>query len=304
MSIPKHNELRVPVLEYLKNNGASASKDIVSPLSQSLKLTEEEITQLYPSGNGPIFKDRISWALTYLGMSGLINKLGRGIYEISNKGIELLKTPNKVDEYIEKEMKVREASKKESATSLTIFSKEISTPQEELSKSYANIKKSICDEILDTIIRKNPREFENLVVLLLQKMGYGGKIKNAGLVTQATNDKGIDGVIKEDELGLGKIHIQAKRYNQDKAIGREEVQKFVGALAGAQSRKGVFITTSYYSKGAIDFAKTLSTNTSIVLIDGEKLAEYIYDFDLGMQTEQTINIKRMDNDFWDSMQDS
>jgi restriction system protein len=135
-------------------------------------------------------------------------------------------------------------------------------------------------------------------------MGYGGEIKNSGFVTSRTNDGGIDGIIKEDILGLGRIHIQAKRYKLDSGIGREAIQSFVGALAVAQSNKGVFITTSYFSKGAIDYAENLNGLTTVVLIDGEQLAEYIYDFDLGMQVEQTIQIKKLDSDFWDSMQDN
>lgn len=312
MPIPKHNELRVPVLEYLKANGASASKEMVSPLSQKLNLTEDEISQMYPSGNGPIFKDRISWALTYLGMSGLINKQGRGIYEITVKGNELLATPNKIDSYIDEQMALRalrEATnqKTENNSSELPIEKSIPseklTPQEKLYQSYANIKKSTTDEILETILSKTPREFEKLVVTLLQKMGYGGEIKNSGIVTKATNDNGIDGIIKEDILGLGRIYIQAKRYAPENTIGREEIQKFVGALAVAQSNKGVFITTSYFKKTATEYVNSLNGSTTIVLIDGQQLADYIYDYELGMQVEQTIKIKKLDSDFWDAMQD-
>ncbi len=134
-------------------------------------------------------------------------------------------------------------------------------------------------------------------------MGYGGEIKNSGLVTKVSNDGGIDGIIKEDVLGLGRIHIQAKRYRLETAIGREEIQKFVGALVVAQSNKGVFITTSRYSRGAVEYAENLNGATTVVLVDGEKLAEFIYDFSLGMQIEQTIEIKRLDAEFWDSMKD-
>ena len=134
-------------------------------------------------------------------------------------------------------------------------------------------------------------------------MGYGGVVKNAGQVTQQANDGGIDGIIKEDVLGLGRIHIQAKRYKRDNTIGREDIQKFVGALAVAQSNKGVFITTSRYSRAAIEYANNLNGSTNVVLIDGSKLAEYIYDYGLGMQTEQTVIIKRMDSDFWGAMQE-
>lgn len=135
-------------------------------------------------------------------------------------------------------------------------------------------------------------------------MGYGGEIKDAGEITKITNDGSIDGIIKEDVLGLGRIHIQAKRYKLDLPVSREEVQKFVGALAVAQSNKGVFITTSYFSKGAIEYARKLNGTNNIVLIYGKKLAKYIYNFGLGMQTEQIIEIKKLDTDFWDSMQDN
>jgi restriction system protein len=140
--------------------------------------------------------------------------------------------------------------------------------------------------------------------MLLQAMGYGGEVKNSGLVTQRTNDGGIDGIIKEDILGFGRIHIQAKRYKLDKSIQRGDVQSFVGALAVAQSNKGVFITTSYFSKGAIEYAESLNGTTNVILIDGEKLSQYIYDYGLGMQDDQIIHIKKLDADFWDSMQDN
>jgi len=153
------------------------------------------------------------------------------------------------------------------------------------------------------ILSKSPRAFENLVVELLQEMGYGGKLKNSGMVTQYSNDGGIDGIIKEDVLGLGRIHIQAKRYNPDTSISREDIQKFVGALAVAQSNKGVFITTSKFSKGAKAYVGNLNATTTIVLINGEQLANYIYEYGLGMQTERTVEIKKLDSDYWDEMED-
>lgn len=178
------------------------------------------------------------------------------------------------------------------------------TPQEQLYDSYDNILLSAYEEILDTIISKSARDFEVLVVNLLEKMGYGGEVRDAGEVTQYSNDGGIDGVIKEDVLGLGRIHIQAKRYSRENTVGREEIQRFVGALAVAQSNKGIFITTSSYSKSAIKYASSLHGSTTLVLIDGQQLAKYIYDYSLGMQTEQVIEIKRLDSDYWDSMQDT
>lgn len=179
-----------------------------------------------------------------------------------------------------------------------------STPEEALYESYQGIKKSVYREILDIILSKTPREFEKLVVILLQKMGYGGEVQDSGLVTQYSNDKGIDGVIKEDILGFGRIYIQAKRYIIDNNVPREDIQKFVGALAVAQSEKGVFITTSDFTKGAYEYVQSLNSSTKTVLINGVKLAEYIYEYNLGMQIEKVIEIKKLDSDFWDIMQDN
>ena len=307
MAIPKHDKIRVPAMELLNKYGTMKIRDFTEPLSKHFGLTDEETNEMYASGNGPIFYDRISWALSYLNMAGLLDKPKRGIYEINDSGIQLLKTPGKVNQYIEKQLEKRKPTrqkKKITEEQLTIdkFSSEL-TPQEKLYSSFSSIRESVYSEILNTILTKTPVAFEKLVVTLLQKMGYGGEIENSGLVTKVTNDGGIDGIINEDILGLGQIHIQAKRYKLDSAIGREQIQKFVGALAVAQSNKGVFFTTSYYSNGAIEYANNLNGSTTLVLIDGKQLAEYIYDYGLGMQVEQTIDIKKLDADFWDSMQD-
>lgn len=238
-------------------------------------------------------------------MAGLVEKPKRGVYKISEKGIELLSTPEKIKSYVKKKLVERDEKKaKNQHVELETIEDSDLTPQEKLYDSYENIRQSAYEDILDTIISKSAKEFEHLVVTLLERMGYGGEVKNAGKVTQYTNDGGIDGIIKEDILGLGRIHIQAKRYNRNNTVGREEIQKFVGALAVAQSNKGVFITTSIYSRSAIDYAASLHGSTTLVLIDGKKLAQYIYDYSLGMQTEQVIEIKKMDSDFWDSMQDN
>ena len=307
MALPKHDEIRVPALELLKIKDYIKLRDFIEPLAKYFKLTDEEVNEMYESGNGPIFYDRVSWALSYLNMAGLVEKPKRGTYKISEIGFKIAKKPEQVDSYIEKKLQNRDSTRKNKKTNEDQFKFEDTsselTPQEKLYNSYENIRKSVYLDILDTIFSKTPIAFEKLVVSLLQKMGYGGEIQNSGLVTKASNDGGIDGIIKEDVLGLGRIHIQAKRYKGDIGIGREEIQKFVGALAVAQSNKGVFITTSYYSKGAIQYANNLNGSTTLVLIDGKQLAEYIYDFGLGMQVEQTIEIKKLDTDFWDSMKD-
>lgn len=305
MAIPKYDEIRISALNLLVDGRIMKLRDFIEPLSKEFSLTEDEINEMYPSGNGHVFYDRISWALSYLNMAGLLDKPARGLYKINAKGIEMLKNPEKINDYVDKEVSKRDKNKKADKESEIVISEidNKATPQEKLYTSFNNIRNSIYEEILFTILSKTPTAFEKLVVLLLQKMGYGGEVKNSGLVTKKSNDGGIDGIIKEDILGFGRINIQAKRYKLDTPIGREEIQKFVGALAVAQSNKGVFITTSYFSKGAIEYVDSLFGNTTVVLIDGKSLAKFIYDYGLGMQVEQTIEIKKMDSDFWDSMSD-
>ena len=303
MAIPKHDEIRVPALQLLQKQGTMKLKDFEQPLAEHFDLTEEEISREYESGNGKIFYDRISWALSYMNMASLLNKPKRGLYQIGEMGIEQLKTPKNLNAFIAEQISRRESARIEGIVLINDEDNQSLTPQEELYESSEKIRAATYEEIIDVILSKDPREFENLVVLLLKKMGYGGEIKNAVEITQYSNDKGIDGVIKEDILGLGRIHIQAKRYARNNTVGREEIQKFVGALAGAKSNKGVFITTSSYTKGAEEFADNLSGSTTLVLIDGRKLAEFIYDYGLGMQVEHTIEIKKLDSDFWDGMRD-
>lgn len=304
MPIPKHFEIRVPALQLLNERGTLKLSEIVSGLAQYFKLTEEELNEMYPSGNAHVFYDRVTWALSYLNMADVLDKPQRGYYQINETGKKLLQTPHKVNDYVNTKVSERERPKQQKSQATVVEELETTsaTPAEKLYASFERIKSARKTEILNTILTKTPVEFEGLVVQLLQKMGYGGEIKNSGLVTSATNDGGIDGIIKEDILGLGRIYIQAKRFDHSNSVGRDSVQKFAGALLGSPLSKGVFITTSYFSKGALEYVDKLS-NATIILIDGDQLAEYIYEFGLGMQVVQTIEIKKLDTDYWDAMKD-
>lgn len=305
MPIPKHFEIRAEALKLLSDNETLKLKEFEAPLAEVFKLTDEEINRFYESGNGKIFYDRISWALSYMKMAGLITNQKRGIYQITEEGKKLLSKPEKIVSFVDrkvaelKKQKVGESNSE--GTESEIETTSDSTPQELLQKAFKSIKQTVKEEILETLLSKSPYVFENVVVLLLQKMGYGGEVKNAGKVTQASNDGGIDGMIKEDILGLGTIYLQAKRYSTDHGISRPDIQGFVGALAVAQSNKGVFITTSYFTKGAKEYAESLNGSHNIVLIDGQQLASYIYDYNLGMQVEHVVEVKRLDSDYWDKL---
>lgn len=307
--IPQFEEIRLQVLRELSSGAVMRTKELRDPLAKYFQLTEDEINAWYPSGNGNIFLDRISWALSYLFIAGLVEKPKRGDYKISLKGLEMLS--NSTDEQITiyvKNAVLANSSKKivKSKGCDPMANKSVSeehTPQENLDNSYNNIKKSISSEILATILSKKPYEFERLVVKLLQMMGYGGEVKNSGIVTKLTNDGGIDGIIKEDILGFNHISIQAKRYAEHNNVGRKEIQSFVGAVAGTSSKKGVFITTSDYTKEAIDYVESLNGSPTIILINGQQLTEYMYDCGLGLQTEKVLKVMKMDMDYWDSMDD-
>jgi restriction system protein len=308
MTIPKYDEIMPVALAYLEDCGLMKYRDMEAPLAKLFTLGEEDVAQEYESGNGTVFLDRISWALSHMALAGLLERPKRAFYQITELGKEYTNRPDELRQFVKLKMAERQELKRAAAPEDTIVLVEATdfsdiTPHEALEQAFGNIRSSSYETIIDTILSKSPYEFEKMVVKLLDKMGYGGQVKDAALVTQASNDGGIDGIIKEDVLGLGKIHIQAKRYARDNSIGREEIQKFVGALAVAQSNKGVFITTSSYTKGALEYANSLNGSTNVVLIDGVKLAEYIYTYSLGMQTEQVVEIKKMDADFWDAMQE-
>lgn len=299
-TLPKYNEIMPYALTFLAENGATKWRLLEQPLADAMDVSDEAILTEYDSGNGKIFIDRISWALSDLTYSELLERPQRGIYQITELGRTFLGKLDVVENYVKDKNTQRRLDKAKLAVDSVDVADDI-TPAEALENAYQQILTERYDLILDTIMSKSPREFEHLVVKLLSKMGYGGQVENAATVTQSSHDGGIDGVIKEDVLGFGRIYIQAKRYQKDNAISREDVQKFVGALAVAQSNKGVFITTSRFTYHANEYALGLNGNTNLVLIDGLQLAKYIYDYGLGMQVSRVVEIKELDSDFWDDM---
>ena len=307
--IPKYEEIQVPILKELSTGITLRAKDLHAPLAKHFGLTQNEINAWYPSGNRQIFLDRISWALSYLFIAGLVEKPQRGDYQISKKGLSMLAecTEEQIKQFVKASVFERLQKKKpkypetNDSHSSPIENDDERTPEEELSDSYERIKQNIQSQILTTILSKKPQEFERLVVKLLQAMGYGGEVKNSGTVTQLSNDGGIDGTIKEDALGFNHISIQAKRYALENTVGRAELQSFVGAVSVTPSKKGVFITTSDYTKGAIEYVGNLNGTPTIILINGQQLTEYIYDYGLGLQTEKVLKVMQMDMDYWDAM---
>lgn len=306
--IPKYDEISIQALKELSHGNIMRTKELRIPLAKHFQLTEEEMNAWYPSGNAEIFSDRISWALSYLFIAGLVEKPQRGDYKISAKGLAMLSshTDDEIKAFIKaaeraKNLKPNTPKQNNDTPSTQLPQEDERTPEEELGEAYKRIKQNIEHQILTTILSKKPQEFERLVVRLLQAMGYGGEVKNSGIVTKLSNDGGIDGIIKEDILGFNHISIQAKRNSIGNNVQRHEVQSFVGAVAGTTSKKGVFITTSDFTKGATDYIESLNGSPTIILINGQQLTAYIYDHALGLQTEKVLKVMKMDMDYWDAM---
>lgn len=304
MAIPSFQDFMLPLLELLQDGKAHKMSEVREELAKYFDITEEEKKILLPSGRQEVYKNRIGWAGTYLYNAGLIEKLGRGVYKITERGLEVLKEkPSRIDvNYLMKFPEFREfkGAKDKELSQLPdsqIIEQEQETPLEILGKMYQVIREQLAKEILERIMQKPPEFFEKLIIDLLQAMGYGGSLEDAGSVTKKTSDEGIDGIIKEDKLGLDVIYIQAKRWSSDKLVGRPEIQKFVGALAGFGAKKGIFVTSSDFTKEAREYIP--KTDTKIVLVNGQMLANLMIEYNVGVSVDIKYEIKKIDNDYFD-----
>lgn len=300
--IPDYQTLMLPLLKLVSDGKEHKFNDLVQTLSKQFNLSEEEKNELLPSGQTFIFGNRVGWARTYLKKAGILDAPKRGTVVITDRGKSVIKDNlNEINvKYLKKfpEFIEFQTTKKEEQTDSIIHVVEESkqqTPEELLELGYQTIRKSIEQEILSKLKSVSPAFFEKIVVELLVKMGYGGSIQDAGKAVGKSGDEGIDGVIKEDKLGLDVIYIQAKRW--EGVVGRPELHKFVGALAGQGAKKGIFITTSYFSREASDYVPR--NETKIVLIDGPKLAQYMIDYNLGVSVQNTYEIKKIDSDYFE-----
>lgn len=299
--IPDYQSIMLPLLEKISDGKEHKMRNVTDELAIKLGVTEDEQKELLPSGAAPVFYNRTAWAKTYLKKAGLIDSPKQGIITISKRGLEVLKNkPSAINIKFLKQFSefVEFQSAKHEDESDLENSEEQSTqtPEELLETAHQKIRKSLASELLNKVVEMSPAFFERLVVELLVKMGYGGSIKDAGNAIGKSGDEGIDGTIKEDRLGLDIIYIQAKRWRPGLAVGRPELQKFVGALAGQGAKKGIFITTSSFTKEAFEY--TPRNETKIVLIDGEQLAQLMIDYNLGCTTQQTYELKKIDSDYF------
>lgn len=287
MAIPDFQAIMLPLLNLAEDGKTRHLRDAVDILAQHFELTNDEIRELVPSGQQPKFHNRVTWARSYLKKAGLLETPKRGYFHITEQGHQTLaREPSKIDKKFLERFQVGTTELDDGIPDIT--------PEEALQEAYSVLRKSLADELLKTVMESSPEFFERLVVDLLVRMGYGGSRREAGEAIGRSGDEGIDGIIKEDRLGLDIIYVQAKRW--ESGVGRPEVQKFAGALQGQRARKGVFITTSDFSREAKEYVKNIETK--IILIGGIHLAELMIDHGVGVTTEATYELKRIDSDYF------
>lgn len=298
MSIPDYQSIMLPLLRFASDKKEHSIREAIESLADLFKLSEEEKKEVLPSGQQYVFDNRVGWAKTYLKKAGLLESSRRSFFRITDLGLDVLsRHPKEINvkfleqfpQFIEfrnvRREKIEEEQKEESEQ----------TPQELLEYGYQKIKRELAQELLERVKQSPPRFFEKLVVDLLIKMGYGGSLKDAGKAIGQSGDGGIDGIIKEDKLGLDVIYIQAKRW--DNVVGSKEIRNFVGSLAGQHANKGVFITTSSFTKDALEYVKTIPHK--VILIDGEMLTQLMIENDIGVTKVTSYDIKKIDSDYFE-----
>jgi Restriction endonuclease len=285
----------LPLLKFAGDKKEHSIREAIEHIASIFNLSEEERREVLSSGQQYIIDNRVSWARTFLKKAGLLESTKRSYFKITDLGLEVLqKNPKEINvkfleqfpQFIEFRNLRKEKGEEENLTQ---------TPQELLEYAYQRIKKDLASELLNLVKKSSPRFFEKLVVELLIKMGYGGSLKDAGKAIGQSGDGGIDGIIKEDKLGLDIIYIQAKRW--ENVVGSKEVRNFVGSLAGQKANKGVFITTSSFTRDALDYVKTIPHK--VILIDGETLAQLMIENDVGVSKITSYDIKKIDSDYFE-----
>jgi restriction system protein len=302
MAIPNFQNFLLPLLLIIDDGQEHNRAEARDALAQQFNLTEQDKSELLPSGRQERFDNRVAWAKAYLKMAGLLENTSKGKFRITSRGVDVLRDkPSQIDVKFLMQFPEFVASRNGTSRQSTsiidnnsIGGEHDQTPEESLESSYQNLRRTLAKDLLDRVKQAPPRFFEMLVIDLLVAMGYGGSRKDAGEAVGQNGDGGIDGIIKEDKLGLDVIYIQAKRW--DSTVGRPLIQAFAGSLEGQRSRKGVFITTSQFSQEARDYVSRIEKK--IVLIDGEQLSQLMIDHGIGVAETANYVVKRIDQDYF------
>lgn len=298
MAIPDYQELMLPLLKYAGDQKEHTLREAIEAMAKVFAVSEEEQRTLLPSGKQPILDNRVGWARTYMKKAGLLESPKRAVFRITGRGKEVLAmAPTRIDvDYLNQfaEFRAFRTLRHEKDSGENEIEEIAGTPEEALEAAYQSLRDQLANDLLQQLKSSPPSLFEKTVVNLLVRMGYGGSLKDAGQAIGKSGDEGIDGIIKEDRLGLDIIYIQAKRW--DNTVSRPEIQKFAGALQGQRARKGIFITTSDFSKEAYDYASRI--DTKIVLISGTQLTQMMIDHNVGVTPTSSYEVKRLDTDYF------
>jgi len=301
MPVPDYQSIMLPLLKCVADEQIHKFRELIKLLAQKFELTEEDRRELLPSGKQPLFDNRVGWANTYLKKAGLLQSEKRGFVQITNLGLEVLNSnPEKINaaflrQYDSFNEFVGTNGKDSLASIEQTEESDNQTPKEKFEVAYQQINRLLIGQLFDQLAKIDPYKFEELVLDLLQAIGYGGNRSEAAQVTKKSADGGIDGIINEDRLGLDKIYIQAKRYNNTVPV--KEVRDFAGAMLAHNARKGVFITTSDFPSSAKDFAKKI--DRTLILIDGKRLAELMIEYNIGISPKETFVYKEIDSDYFE-----
>ncbi|MBV1701128.1 MAG: restriction endonuclease [Hyphomicrobiales bacterium] len=305
MTIPDYQTLMLPLLKAAASGEAKIS-DIIARLATEFNLTEEERQTLLPSGTQFTFSNRVHWARTYLSKAGLLESTGRGRFKITALGTEILaKAPLGIDnKFLGRFKSFQEFTKKadfepngSESTSTIVEPVQNLTLDDQMRAAHGQLETELGRDLLDKILKAPPAFFERLVVNLLTAMNYGGSTAEAARALGKSGDGGVDGVIDQDALGLDRIYIQAKRYAKDNAVGPGAIRDFFGSLDRFKASKGLFVTTSTFTQSARETADLLSKR--IVLINGEALSRMMIRYGVGCRIEETLHIKKVDEDFFE-----
>jgi restriction system protein len=306
MAIPDYQTLMLPLLRAVKDGREHRIGNITQELAQEFQITPEERQQLLPSGTQTLFANRTGWAKSYLIQAGLLEGTKRAYFRITNRGLQALKEkPSCIDTRYLRQFKEFVSFQNRSKTQENaLFAAQqesdshiqAETPDELIRSTIKQMEAALSTELLERLLAASPAFFENLIVKLLLAMGYGGSRADAGQIVGKSGDHGIDGVIDQDALGLDRIYIQAKRYAKENLVSEPEIRGFSGSLGAAKASKGVFVTTSSFTQPAREFAERHPLK--IVLIDGEQLTTLMVRYNVGAQIEETIHLKRIDEDFF------
>jgi len=298
MAIPGYQDLMLPLLKLVSDGKEYSLREIIERLAEEFNLSEEDRNEFLPSGQQRVFDNRVNWAKTYLLKAGLLESPKRGYIKISKAGKQFLVDNPNLNKLTKEDLmqfeSFREFISRGNKKNMVLHI-DSETPTEIIEQKIQEVNEALADELLRKIKGSSPKFFEKLVIDLLLKMGYGGSEKEMAEVVGKSGDEGIDGTIKEDKLGLDVIYIQAKRW--EGPVGRPEIQKFVGALAGKKAKKGVFFTTSTFTDEAKDYVSHLEQK--VVLIDGNKSADLMIKYNVGVSVERVIEIKRIDSDYFE-----